>query len=303
MKKLYILIIALLFVLCGCSKSTKSNSHYTLLAPNGTPVLSTLNLDETKYEIQAVKGADPLKVAFLNKTHDIIIAPTNLGAIMYNNNQNYKLAASIVFGNYYLVTVGNELTLSSLDGKEIIAFGATETAGLILNYILDNNEFNTKPTIKYVDSVDTAQAELTLDNTKIILSAEPSLSILKTKISGIVSLDLQEEYKKLSGKDSYPQASLFVLSTMTKEQVEEIRKDIKNSINLLLTKVDESASKANEKYNYPVEAIKTSIPLSHITYKSAKDAKEDIDFYFELIMKENAKLLGGNKPSEEFLYQ
>ena len=43
--------------------------------------------ENVNYEI--VGGSDPLVSAFTNATHDIIVAPVNLGAKLYKANGNY----------------------------------------------------------------------------------------------------------------------------------------------------------------------------------------------------------------------
>ena len=113
-------------LLVGCNKNQDSDgdgnqggdvvdSHvYSFIAPSGTPslALSTLfdNNPQVKYEI--VAGANPLVAALTSGSHDFIVAPVNVGAKLYANNQKYKLVKTIVWGNFYIAS------LSEIDSIE-----------------------------------------------------------------------------------------------------------------------------------------------------------------------------------------
>ena len=62
--------------------------------PTGTPSLALANYvkeakDADSADVSLVAGADLLKSAFINKDKDVIVAPVNLGAMMYNNYEAY----------------------------------------------------------------------------------------------------------------------------------------------------------------------------------------------------------------------
>ncbi|MCB9498628.1 MAG: hypothetical protein H6687_01925, partial [Bacillales bacterium] len=185
MKKI-LLIFTILFsalILMGC----KEKETITILSPSGTPALSQMYVEEKandyNYKVDIVDGVDPLVSAFTSASYDIIYAPINLGAKMYLNNGNYRLLGVVVYCNYYLVTkTDSDFTLDSLQGKNIVLFGQNAVSGIMASYIFNENNLNNL-NITYVNSVAEAQAELIKDSTKVILTAEPSLSVLESKIS------------------------------------------------------------------------------------------------------------------------
>lgn len=332
MKKVFgfIMVITFGLTLAGCvneeplkddsndkqvSDDVKEDVSFKVMAPIGTPALAQTYMeysmpeldDYITYEIETVSGTDPLVAAFASGSHDIIYAPTNLGAKLISTGVDYKFAGTVVWGNLYLASTGyDDFKLSDLEGEEIIAFGQNATPDVVLQTVLDNYEFTTPPTIRYVDSVTTAQSELLMDNTAIILIAEPLLSVtgLPTKLGDTLDvIDLQQEWENVTGSSSYPMAGIFVKSDLDKEVV-----------NLYLEQVALSVNKANEEtasvaemaveleYGFPLPVLVSSIPRSNLEYKSALESKIALEEYFTYILELNGALIGGSLPGEEFYY-
>ena len=103
MKKYILLLILSLILLTSCVNNKQE--EVTVIAPSGTPSLALSHYFSThdfltKYEI--VAGSDPLVSSFNNKTHDIIVAPVNLGAKLYKVNGNYVHYKTFVWTVYDL---------------------------------------------------------------------------------------------------------------------------------------------------------------------------------------------------------
>lgn len=283
----------------SCAKS----EQITIIAPSGAPALSQIYLQNNDdYLVDIVNGPDPLVAAFGSKSHDFIFAPTNLGAKLYNNDIEYLFIAAVTFGNYFLATVTeSDFNIDSLEGKEIICFGANSTSDIILKYILDSN--NIIANITYVDSLDMSNSSLIADNNAIILSAEPALSVLKTMVSGIKTIDLQFEYQKLTGENSYPQSGVFARKELSKSVIDKFLIDLNDSIIKVNQEIDETADLAVElEMGYAKEILISAIPNSHIDYQDATTVKTDLEFYFNIIYNINPVLIGGKLPDDNFYY-
>ena len=115
-----LLITTSIFALGACNQNTNSSQtvsnqekhKISLIAPEGTPSLALANFYEdnkdsyTTFDIKS--GSDPLLAAFTSASYDVIVAPTNLGAKLYNENKaDYVLYQTIVWGNLYLVSSEN----------------------------------------------------------------------------------------------------------------------------------------------------------------------------------------------------
>lgn len=287
----FLVCLLLLILISGCTKDKLS-----MIVPSGSTQFAQLYLENSDdYETTVVQGADPLVSAFASNSYDIIVAPTNLGAKLYQSKPTYQLAASITWGNYYLVSK-SVIISDDLEHQEIIAFGQNQTPDAILQYVLEEQVVN----ITYLDSIASVVSEFILDGSKIYLVAEPSLSILKATFDLSV-VDIQDLYQQKTGKDSYPQASVFVHHTLSDREVKKIKDDFKNSIHLA-NEDPTSASVVAIELGIQIDqdVIVSAIDHSNIMYMSSEDAKSDIVYYLEMLRNFNVVFTGEELPDDSF---
>lgn len=304
MKKIIGIMLVAIFglFLMGCQTD---DTIYSVIVPAGGPALSQMYLQDNsdRYAVDVVNGPDPLIAAFGAGTHDFIFAPTNVGAKLYTANPSYIFIAAISFGSYFLVTDSSEdFTIASLEGKDIVVFGQNQTSDIIIQYVLQEN--NITATFTYVDSVATALSLWVADHSKIIMTAEPSLSVLLASNPTLDVIDLQDEYEAITGSDSYPQAGVFAKATLTNKQIDSFLEDLEASIAQVNAEVEESAALAVELgYGFAQNVLLTAIPNSHLDFVSALDVKLSLEAYFTIILDVNPVLIGGALPVDGFYYQ
>jgi putative lipoprotein len=284
-----------------------SSKKVSVIVPTGTPSLGIANVlnDKTLVDANIVSGSDPLIAAFTNASYDVVVAPVNLGAKLYNSNENfsYILYKTIVWGNYYLVSNEEIATLENLEGKTVLVFGMNSTPDVVLRTLISAKNINVN--LEYVDDVTTANSYLLSGKADIIVSAEPSL----TKISAnknFYILDLQKQWQQLTGRYSLPQAGIF------------IKKNIKDEkyLKSVLDKMIESVQMASTKPNVLVaNAINVDENLAKIGEETLQKAigncnlrveetdKEAIEFYFSQVIQLGiGATVGGKLPDEGFYY-
>ena len=314
-----ILVIALVFLLESCKDENNGevkSVEFSVIAPVGSPALAQTFMESTlpslgdnvTYDIEIVSGVDPLIVAFGSESHEIIYAPTNLGAKLISTGVPYKFAGTVVWGNLYLATgTDEEFTMADLDGKDIVVFGQNATPDIILQTILDAYTWVVEPTITYVADAGTAMGEVVLDPSKIVLLAEPVLSVasLPSKVGNMKSIDLQAEWAKITGDNSYPQAGIFVHEDLDKDVVEAYLLAVQNSINEALTNTAAVAQMAVdlEYGTFPLPVLLGAIPRSNLEFMSALDSRTDLETYFGYIIAINPALIGGALPEDSFYFE
>ncbi|MFR5891635.1 MAG: MqnA/MqnD/SBP family protein [Bacilli bacterium] len=305
-KFIYIFVILFsMLLMVGCIDD--SSKKVSVIVPTGTPSLGIANVlnDKTLVDANIVSGSDPLIAAFTNASYDVVVAPVNLGAKLYNSNENfsYILYKTIVWGNYYLVSNEEIATLENLEGKTVLVFGMNSTPDVVLRTLISAKNINVN--LEYVDDVTTANSYLLSGKADIIVSAEPSL----TKISAnknFYILDLQKQWQQLTGRYSLPQAGIF------------IKKNIKDEkyLKSVLDKMIESVQMASTKPNVLVaNAINVDENLAKIGEETLQKAigncnlrveetdKEAIEFYFSQVIKLGiGATVGGKLPDEGFYY-
>ncbi len=319
-KKILNLMIVLLIMfgfvsLSGCQDNQTQNSGgdekhvYSFLAPTGTPslALATVFDNNTEVEYEIVAGANPLIAAITSGSHDFVVAPVNVGAKLFANNQKYKLVKTIVWGNFYIASLSEISSVEDLEGKTITAFSQNSSPDIMLKAVLDAYGLTDKVIIEYVDAVTTANSMMMAGQAEIIVSAEPSISVLKNKKT-IYTIDLQSEWNKLSEGSSFPQAGLFVNADLLKDDKKEATM---NFINKVLEKIEDyktpsvlaaSAVKIDTSFETVGTAnLEKAIPNCWIAIKTLEEEKAAINYYAQkLIDLGLGAQIGGSKPSEEF---
>ena len=160
-KKLLIALLVLVMVtalsvavLAGCTDDDSDGNGakvINIVVPDGSPAIALAKLinDNSAPEgytvnYSVVAGATQISTAIANKTADIAIAPTNIGATIYNKTGAVKLYATVVQGALYMVgkesLAGDTVQekLASLKGQTVFNIGQGGTPDLTFKYILDN---------------------------------------------------------------------------------------------------------------------------------------------------------------------
>lgn len=301
---IFVVLFSMLFI-TGCIDD--SSKKVSVIVPTGTPSLGIANVlnDKTLVDANIVSGSDPLIAAYTNASYDVVVAPVNLGAKLYNANENfsYILYKTIVWGNYYLVSNEEIATLESLEGKTVLVFGKNSTPDVVLRTLISAKNINVN--LEYVDDVATANSYLLSGKADIIVSAEPSLTKMSAN-KNFYTLDLQKQWQQLTGSYSLPQAGIF------------IKKDSKDEkyLKTVLDKMIESVQMAQTKPNVLIaSAVSVDENLAKIGKETLQKAigncnlrveetdKEAIEFYFSQVIQLGiGATVGGKLPDEAFYY-
>ena len=300
MKKFFIFMFLIITTLslasCG---NVKVENEVKIITPYGTPYLALGGLlDEENVKIDAVNGADGLKTALVKGEYDVVVAPINLGAQLFNKgNSKYVIEAVITMNNAYIVTENtNKLdSIKDLEGQNVLGFGQTGIPGSVLKTLYTNNDLD-QSLIDFSQASSSAVYSLFAGGSsgaKYALMSEPEISklVLNDK-KEVKSLDLTKEL----GVD-VPQACIYVNPNSEKQN------DIDNLLKLIENNI-KSLNKNPSKYADEVialdrtfeamtkEVIVRSIPLTNIVYKEASNFKTEINNILTI--------LGVPNPSEEF---
>lgn len=236
------LLVALVLsigLLTACNKGNKKGNGndvtLTFAAPEGTPALAIARLITDNKSISGknvnYKIVNPSNIAKEMQAglSDIVIMPVNAGATLINKGADYKLVSVAVDGSLYLVgksETATTLTINDIKGKRIACIGQQGVPGLVFRYILKENNINIVDSPEKVpeNSVyvqyagDGLQAKTAVENKSVdyAVVGEPAATTFKTKGFN-AQMDLQAEYKNVSGKETYPQAGIFVKSSLASD--------------------------------------------------------------------------------------
>ena len=240
------LLVALVLsigLLTACNKDdNKGNGNdvtLTFAAPEGTPALAIARLITDNKSISGknvnYKIVNPSNIAKEMQAglSDLVIMPVNAGATLINKGADYKLVSVAVDGSLYLVgKIGKSetvttLTIDEIRGKRIACIGQQGVPGLVFRYILKANNISIVDSpenvtensvyIKYASDGTQARAAVENGSVNYAVVGEPAATTFKIKFGFNAQMDLQAEYKKVSGKETYPQAGIFVKSSLASD--------------------------------------------------------------------------------------
>lgn len=148
------------------------------------------------------------------------------------------------------------------------------------------------------------------------LLAEPAISIALKKTGSYPlkiiapdlyrSVDLQEEWGKTFNVEAkIPQAGMAVIGDMisNKEVVKRFNEEYQKSLNWYKNNAKEAAKMVIEEIPMlDEEGVSESIKHVQLNVVNAQDAKKDLEFFYQLLEKNNSKTIGGKLPTENFYF-
>lgn len=337
-KKLYLILMST-FLLASCG-STSSNDTASLTAstndtsatsettsyanlkqkdlsatfPAGTPALGLANYLGVFEGTSSIADATGLAAEFAKGKNgsDIVVAPVNLGAKAYATSPDYRLFKTFVWGNLYVISKDETVkTFTDLEGKTVGLFGTkSATPTIVMKALASYNKINVTTEIGASTAAEMT-ALYSAGTYSTIVTAEPVLSALKVK--GVVNdsttiIDLQEEYKKMNGTSSYPQAGIFVKGeTLDKYGTNfDVEFDkMKEAVLLTGTNAEQTVTNAKKLSCFsetPAPVLTKAIPGSHFGLTETKAEEiSSIESYFDILNEQGLSAsYGGKKPSKEF---
>ena len=315
MKKIFsllsLVLLALLMVSCGDKKenevpkelpTTTLSSEVKILTPGGTPYLALGGLlVNEKIKIDVSTGPEVLQANLPKGEYDIIVAPVNLGTMLYNKgNSEYQMSHVITGNNAYIVTKSeNKLdSISDLAGEEVLAFGKSASIGIpgsiLKKAYTENNLDASNIKYEYASSDEVYQAfKNDLTTAKYALMSEPEISkLVLTDKMDVKTLDLSEVLGA-----NFAQACVYVNpNSQNQEDINKVLALIDEMIKFLNENVEVYADTViplDRKFEaMGKDVIVRSIPLTNIVFKEAKSNKSDVE--------NTLNMLGVALPKDEF---
>ena len=224
---------------------TYDYSSLSIVSPTGAPALAFYQYaDKANFETNAVPtNIVPMMVA---GQKDVVVLPTNAGVqAIVNRQAPYKLAATITFGNFYLISMGNDTNETLDTNDKILLFQKGNVPDKIFHYVYGND---LDSAIYYVEAAsDAATAAISgkfVDGESgenltpnYVLLAEPALTNVMSKKEGLsVYADIQAKYKEKSNGLPIFQASVFIKNSVEADLGNTFLDSLKNDINAAIEK-------------------------------------------------------------------
>ena len=315
MKKYFTLLPLTLLTLASCGKSP-ANTGLRILAPKGAPAVGLYGFAHDDRLTTA--KAETVLPLFQSDNYDVIVAPTHGGLKQINvDHANFKIAATITFGNLYLVKMNQEDEELS-EGDKVLVFQKTNGMGKIFTNLYGDLNLNVIDAPGGLDgdvnSVKTAlqSGQIITDDGIVtpdyIFAAEPV--IFATQSTAKVCKDIQQEFKNKHGNLMITQASIFVRNGANKDWVDDLLNKIEQDITdgladptLIKNAIESMGELAEQQFRFGVSAgiaynVTTNGNKLSLGFRRAEDIKTDITNFCTIL----TNAVAGNC-SEEIIYK
>ena len=233
MNKKILLTLVPVMLLAGCNKAKEDYQlDLKVISPAGSPAIALYKyLKSDNYEVNG--DANNVTAYFSTNDKDIIVAPTNAGIAAINKGANFKIAATVTFGNFFLLSTGKDADNELNEGDKVIAFQQNGVAGKLFNYIYGDKSLD----VTYLGTAaDVKNKVLSEDvDAGYVMLAQPVVNaVLKAKTEYKLFANMQDDYKTKTGGKEITQASVFVNNGVDKEKAKSFLSNLEKDIKALL---------------------------------------------------------------------
>lgn len=273
-----------------------------------------------KIEFKLWNNPDELRALILKKEVDFIALPTNVAANLYNKGIDLKLLNVSTWGILGLVSRDKNLkNIEDFKNKEIIVPFRADMPDIIFQALMKKANLNIKKDFKltYVATPIDAMQMLILRRADHALLAEPAISIALRKTGSFPvkliapdlyrSVDLQKDWGRLfEVEPKIPQAGLAIIGeTKGKEQlITKILEEYEKAINWYKSN-QKDASELVVKTLPMLEVNGLADSIDYIKFENinTQNSKKDLEFFFNVLLENDSKIIGGKLPDDNFYYK
>ncbi|WP_162166801.1 ABC transporter substrate-binding protein [Campylobacter fetus] len=261
--------------------------------------------------LQIWNNPDILRAGVASGAYKVMMSPSNVGVNLKNQGQNIAQLNILTNGLQNLLTKDKSVKeLGELEGKKLIMPFKNDMPDLVFQALCKKQGVNLdKISISYTPTPPEAILGFLTKDFDAALLPEPMATacIMRSKQLGVAvqrGLDMHKIWGKSFGvKDIIPQAGMIVNLDFYEQNIsvfETLHTDLQNALEWTMQN-RQSAGEIGENYlSAKAPILSAALEYSNLTVIKAKEAKDDLMKFYEVLLELNPKLLGGKLPDESF---
>lgn len=227
------LIAALAVGFAACDPKDEPPGALRVAAPEGTPALAIARLKTDNATLAGhamtyeVVSPSLIAAEMSGGKADVVIMPVNAGANLIRQGADYRLISVAVNGSLFMVGStddGGAIERADIAGSKVACIGQGATPGLVFEYVMrfmgletvaaDKTPGENQVAVQYVADGPAAKTLLENDTVDFAVVGEPAATTFKNAMGLNAELDMQAAWKDATGEETYPQAGLFVRTSL-----------------------------------------------------------------------------------------
>lgn len=260
------------------------------------------------------KSTDQMRAGIASGKFKLFGTSTYAAANFFNRGAGIKMVNVVTWGVLYIMARDKTITkIEDLAGKKVLLSNKNEAPDLLFRLCLKWSGMDPDKDVQldYVGSPGEAVPLYLSGRGDICVLHEPAstaalLRAKKAKIPLYRAIDVTEIYGKHTGRGpKVPQVGLAANPAFLDAHanlVEAVHQACVEAGKWVLENPQEAGKIASKTLPLPAPIIAKSLPFIHLDVQSAKQAREDIEIYFDHLMSLNPKIVGGKIPDSSFYW-
>lgn len=266
----------------------------------------------TEIKLSTFKSHDQLKGLLTSRQVQISGTPTELSASLYQREIPVQLLNVMLWGSLYVLSPQQNIqTWQDLRGKTVLIPFKNSTLENIFRYLSAKTGLSPDRDVVIQSTQDFPQTLqlLLAKRGDAALFSEPiaTSAQLKGEQQGMPLyrvLNLQEEWANVTGKTlKLPQAGTTALQSLVNDSpqiVQLIQTELRKSVDWIQQNPD-AASELGAKYlEMPPNVIQQALKFTPFEFRTAVEAKTELEFWYQCLAEQNPKLFDGKLPGDRF---
>lgn len=293
MKKVVFSLLSIFLLICGCNDTNKNNKELKIIAPSGAPSIAFYKyINDDNFITNSLPSN--IQASMVNGEYDVAILDVVGGINIINKGASYLLTSVITFGNFYLLSLGNDENETIDEEDIIVSFGQNTTPDLIYKSLFPDISIDYY--LNGVSEVSAVAISGLIDNKTVnyVFIAQPVMQkVLQTNENTFIYADIKELFEEKYQTDGIPQAGVFIKKSL----IESNKEDITNFLSSLKDDIDNVTinpdllldldnSKFSEKIGIPTELANQVLKNNNginLGFKDASSYLDDLNIYFEIL--------------------
>lgn len=261
------------------------------------------------------RTADQMRAGVVSGDIALFAAPSYAAANLFNRGAGVRLVNVLTWGLLYIFA-GQGVRLERIEdlkGKTLLVGAKNDAPDLLTRFVLKaaGLEPDRDLTLSYVGTSAEAVPLLLAGKADAAVLPEPAASAaeIKAKQAGVVvtrALDVTELYAAQSGRPvGIPQAGLAVTEGFLNAHpdiVAALHAAAVEAASWVAVHPKDAATLIADPLKLPVPIIEASLPRFRLKVASARDARADLEAYFEALMTLSPDIVAGRLPEPAFYW-
>lgn len=284
--------------------------------PTAPPALPLIHMieenmlgDRVSIELDIWNAPEQLIAMVQGGEHDMFAFPLTVVAKLYNNGLDVRLMNVNTWGvTYFLTTDPDFQSWQDLRGKTVYIPLQSSPPDALTQYFMNEAGLKVGEDVEiiYASTAEVASM-LASGQAQYATLIEPQVTAAMTQNSDVIrALSFESEWQRTTGTDTMiPNAGFGATQSFMDahpELIAQFQDAYEESVQWVLDNPAEAAALAERYLDMKAAVVQKAIPTMGLYYKSAVDAKEELDTFYNLLNNFDPTMIGGKLPDDGMYY-